>query len=186
MKRNLRFLFFPVTVIIVGMIAFLPTFFDSSVGRTERNQKIYSPLFDAYGSDIILLFFGYAGCVDVCTPRMEEIAAIYSSIREKKEVQVLFVNLIPPADPGLPDRFARFFHPDFQGIYPGGKMLELLKKEFGLYVVRSLFDEYEYDHTSFLFMLQKEAEGYVLKYIYRQAPFDQTLILQDIEKRGRE
>ena len=181
-KLDVRFLLFPVTLVLIGVIAFTPTLFDRSIGKTDVDKKIHSSSFAQYESSVLLVFFGYAGCVDVCTPRLQELADIYRSIKANKNVEVIFMNVISPTDPELPERFARFFHPDFQGIYPDEEELEILKKELDLYIVRSLFDEDEYDHTSFLFMLQKKKDGYHLRHVYMQAPFDKTLILQDIEQ----
>ena len=181
-KSRLRYLLLPVTLVTIGLVIFIPTLFDRSAGRFNVNKQIHSPLFKAYNNDIILLFFGYAGCVDVCTPRLQEMADIYKDIKKKEKVQVLFINLIPVADEKLPEQFASAFHPDFKGVYPGKEELETLKKEFDLYIVRSLFNKNEYDHTSFLFLLQKGEKGYMLKHIYIRVPFDKSLILNDIER----
>jgi protein SCO1/2 len=178
----LRFLFLPLLLCAIAAIMFVPSLFDSSAGKVEMDERVHSEVINRYDEKVLLLFFGYAGCVDICTPRMEEVATIYREVNQKSDVGVLFINLLPLEDQNVADGFAKYFDASFIGFYPGEKELRKLREEFNIYFARSLLEADEYDHTAFLFMLVKEADGYHLKGIYTRVPFDKEMVLADIRR----
>ena len=155
---------------------------DSDSGVIKLNQKISSPVFKKYDNKLLFVFFGYVGCADVCTPRLEELSKIYKDLNHKEEIDIntIFVNLIKLQDSELPQLFAEAFHKDFKGVYLKDDILRELKREFDIYISKSLFDDTEYEHTAFLFLLKKNKDDYYLKRIYTNVPFDKEIIIKDI------
>lgn len=139
----------------------------------EINRKIESELFSQYKNENILVFFGYVGCIDICTPRLEEVSIIYEKLKKLNiDVRVLFINLTKQNDPELVDLFAKSFNKDFEGIYPEKLELNSLKKEFSIYSAQKLGSSYEVDHTAFLYLVKKIDSKHYLKRIYVKVPFN--------------
>ena len=147
----------------------------------EINREINSELFNHYKSKNILVFFGYVGCIDICTPRLNEMSTIYENLKKLNiDVKVLFINLTKQNDPDLVNLFAKSFNEDFEGIYLDKSELNSLKKEFRVYSVPKLGSSYEVDHTAFLYLLKKVDSKYYLNKIYVKVPFNVPVNGNDI------
>jgi protein SCO1 len=180
----MKYFLLPVSLIILlAFVAFSINLIPGS-GIIEKNKKIYSSVFNPYKNKVLLVFFGYIGCSDVCTPRLTELAKIYQQLSKtnKNDVAVVFVNLTQLSNSTLADLYAKTYHPDFNGMYVDTSELNDLKAEFNVYNSPSLISENTYNHTALLFLLKKATDGYYLKRIYVTTPFDQSLILKDIKK----
>jgi len=154
----------------------------TNYGIIKLDKKLETKVFNDYDEDILLIFFGYVGCIDVCTPRMTEIAGIYDRIKKKKSVRPVFVNLIELKDIKLAQEFASAFNKDYKALKISKSELNSLKNEFNVYSTPSLSSKTDLNHTSFLFLLKKEKGEYHLRRIYVNTPFKENIILQDIRK----
>lgn len=170
-------------VAIITAVVLLP-FVSSYFSQKEYikiNREIKSTLFDSYNEKNILVFFGYVGCVDICTPRLEELSLIYEKLKKAKiEAHVLFINLSKLEDPELADLFVKSFHKEFEGIYLNKSELNSLKREFNVYSAPSLGRSADLDHTAFLYLLKKNDFKYYLNKIYTKTPFHVSIIDNDI------
>lgn len=71
----------------------------------------------AYRGNIMLVFFGYTNCPDVCPLTMAQLANIHRDLGEPDDLQVVMVTVDPENDtPQIVDAFAKGFHPDFIGL----------------------------------------------------------------------
>ena len=167
-----------IVITLISTIILIP-FLSSYL--TENNyvqvkQEIASPVFDSYDEKYLLVYFGYVGCIDICTPRLTEISSAYNKLKAANiDVGVVFINLSKIDDPESADLFAKSFNKNFKGIYPEKKQLESVKKEFKVYSALRLGDSYEMDHTSFLYLLKKNESKYNLNIIYTTIPLDQAV-----------
>lgn len=130
-----------------------------------------------------LLFFGYFGCRDVCTPILEEMAKMYESkeFEEVKEsVDFIFVNLTPEVEVFQPDLFAKYFNKNFKGVYLSKSELFAIDRNFELYFARSLSDDTELNHTDNIYFIQNDKESKVLKSIYSTHPLKIKKLIDDI------
>lgn len=84
---------------------------------------------------IVLLFFGYTTCPDVCPTTMAELNMVLNQILEKAEhVQVVFVSVDPERDtPQAVQDYASRFNPSFIGL--SGSLDELGKiwQDYGIF-----------------------------------------------------
>lgn len=131
----------------------------------------------------VLLFFGYFGCRDVCTPILEEMSKMYESkeFEELKEsVDFVFVNLTPEVEAFEPDLFAKYFNNDFKGVYLSKSELFSMDRNFELYFARSLSDNSELDHTDNLYLIENNSKTKVLKSIYSTHPIKRKKLIDDI------
>lgn len=74
---------------------------------------------DYYKDNIVLLFFGYTNCADVCPFTLGYLKQVYEQLSpaEQAEVQIVFVTIDPEYDtPEHLDGFVNFFNEDFIGV----------------------------------------------------------------------
>lgn len=86
--------------------------------------------------DIVLLFFGYTSCPDVCPATLAELRQALSDLNEQdaKRVKVVFVTVDPERDsPERVQEYVERFDPAFIGL--GGEKTDLEKiwAEYGVY-----------------------------------------------------
>lgn len=159
-------------------------------GRIAVNKRIEAPYLNENQKEYLLVFFGYVGCVKVCTPVLHQIGDFYASAQFaplKPFVGVSFVNLMPELAPDQPDMFAKSFHPDFKGVYLMQKELMRVDRQFSLFFSKSISDPGEIDHSDHLYLIQRKKDGsLILKNIYSTHPIDRAMIMDDIRKLQKE
>ena len=166
-------------IVIVLIIPLWGTIFPS-FGYIKLDQKLESSHFKQYSAKNLLVFFGYVGCADICTPRLLELAKVYKDLEKKQvDVTVLFINLSPIKDVNAPALFAKSFHPEFKGLYLNQQQLKDVKLEFNVYST-ALRENNQLDHSAFLYRLEKNNNNYYLTRIYTQAPFSEAVIVSDL------
>jgi protein SCO1 len=185
MKKN--FLGWTLLVLVLlcsVLIMVLPTLFTKGVSRVELHQTFDLPLILDSDKEVELLFFGYSGCSDICTPRLASISYFYAGLDKKlqSKIGVRFVDISSPEDRTLPQRFAKFFHRDFKGIYLDKATLRDYTKEFSVFFAPSLMDDFEYEHTTNLYLVKKELGTKEISYVYSAYPYDFKQIELDIKE----
>ncbi|MCU7950016.1 MAG: SCO family protein [gamma proteobacterium symbiont of Bathyaustriella thionipta] len=165
------------------LLIFLPSISAEKNGRITINRAINLPLLKQHEKETLLVFFGYSGCVDICTPRLMQIASWYDKLNVsiKKRTTLLFFDLSSPEDKNTPDRFAKTFHNDFHGIYLNRQNINNYVSAFDVYYAQSLFKANEIDHTSHLYLLKKGEKGHDLRTIYSAYPYDLLQVKTDME-----
>ena len=84
---------------------------------------------------IVLIFFGYTNCPDVCPLTLVEMKSVYQKLRggEAEKLEFVFVSVDPERD--TLERLSQYipsFHPDFYGVRVEEDALETLKKHYWL------------------------------------------------------
>jgi len=97
---------------------------------TDHNGKAKS-LADFSGK-VVVLFFGFTHCPDVCPTTLAELALVMKQLGEDaKKVQVLFVTVDPERDtPQLLAQYVPSFDPGFLGLYGDLDATARTAKEF--------------------------------------------------------
>lgn len=66
---------------------------------------------------LVLVFFGFTNCPDVCPLTMGRLARIYRDLGEPEDVQVVMITVDPEHDtPEVLQEYLGRFHPDFVGL----------------------------------------------------------------------
>ena len=112
--------------------------------------------------DIVLLFFGYTSCPDVCPTTMAELRQALSELNAKdaERVKVVFVTVDPDRD--SPERVQAYvdqFNPAFIGLSGSTTDLEKVWADYGVY--REIADEqsaagYIVDHTARVSLIDRQ------------------------------
>jgi protein SCO1 len=109
---------------------------------------------------LVVVFFGYSHCPDICTPTLAKLAALRKTLgNEAQAVQVVFVTVDPAHD--TPEQLAGFlpkFDPTFVGLTGKPEEIAAAAKEYKIaYVPASGHGHPQVDHGSAI--LVKDAAG---------------------------
>ena len=117
---------------------------------------------------VVLVFFGYTRCPDVCPTTMAEMAAVMTKLGESAaRVQVLFITLDPARDTqALLSKYVPAFDPRFLGLVGDQAATEKTAKEFKIFFQKvdgKTPDAYTIDHTSGSYVF--DAQGRVRLFV---------------------
>ena len=102
---------------------------------------------------LVLVFFGFTHCPDVCPTTLSEMAGIMKSLGpDADKLQVLFVTLDPERDtPEVMAGYVPAFHPGFLGLYADQPTTEKVARDFKIFLQRVPAADgksYTIDHTA--------------------------------------
>ena len=110
---------------------------------------------------IVVLYFGYTSCPDVCPTTLANLRRALNDLGEKaEEVQLVFVAVDWQKD--TPERVASYlsaFHPSFVGLSGAQEQIDAVTKDFGIFYQINPPDEsgyYTVDHTATTLVLDRE------------------------------
>lgn len=84
---------------------------------------------------VVLMFFGYANCPDVCPTTLSEFKRVHEALGEDAgQVAFVFVTVDPERDPPeMVAQYARAFNPDFIGLSGAEEELAPIWEEYFVY-----------------------------------------------------
>lgn len=136
---------------------------------------------------IILLYFGYMTCPDICPTTLAELQNIYLQLDQPADqVKVVFVTVDPSRD--TLDRLTSYthaFNADFIGVRADEMTLKQVMDQFGATAVRRQVGDsplsYTMDHTASIFLIgpnQQLLSQYLYGTDYRDILHDVQTVLQ--------
>ncbi|MEO8354350.1 MAG: SCO family protein [Chloroflexota bacterium] len=117
---------------------------------------------DGMRGKIVLLFFGYTSCPDVCPTTMAELKTALDEIGEEnaKNVQVVFVTVDPERDtPQRVQEYVNHFNKDFVGLSGSESQLAKIWSEYGVFreiVEGTSAAGYLVDHTARVTLIDQD------------------------------
>ena len=119
-------------------------------------------------SDLTLLFFGYAGCPDVCPTTLAVWNQVYESLGDEAgRVRFILVTVDPERD--TPERMKQYlavFNPDFIGLTGTPDELETIYETYGIYREKDTESEtaagYLVSHTGSAYVLDARLQRILL------------------------
>jgi len=123
---------------------------------------------------VVVLFFGYTHCPDVCPATLAELAEVMRRLGDDAaRVQVLFVTVDPERDtPELLARYVPAFDPTFVGLSGDNDATARMAKEFRVFYEKragSTPDTYTVDHSAGTYIY--DPQGRLRVYVsYGQGP----------------
>jgi protein SCO1/2 len=118
-----------------------------------------------FRGQVVLLYFGYATCPDVCPATLRDVAEAFDMIGNKSDqVQLLWITVDPERDtPELMEDYVQHFHPDFLGLAPRSAEETLeVATQYGIYYEKQDYGSatgYLMDHTATITLVDQD--GYV-------------------------
>jgi protein SCO1/2 len=132
---------------------------------------------------VVVMFFGYTQCPDVCPTTLAELAATMSKLgQDADRVQVLFVTVDPERDTrDLLSRYVPAFNPSFLGLYGDAASTAEVAKEFKILYQKqpgATPGTYTVDHSAGTFIF--DPQGRLRVYVsYGQGP---DILVHDIRE----
>lgn len=111
---------------------------------------------EEFRGKVVLLFFGYTHCPDVCPTTLADMARMMQLLgSDADKVQVLFVTVDPERDtPELLAKYVPHFHPSFIGLYGDAQATEQAATAFrAMYKKQPAASGYTMDHTSGTYLM---------------------------------
>lgn len=112
---------------------------------------------------VVVLFFGYTHCPDVCPTTMDDVAKSLKLLQGKRQqVQVLFVTLDPERDTQqVLAQYVPSFDPGFLGLYGDLAATEKVAKDFKLFYKKQASggkSGYTIDHSAGMYVFDKQGK----------------------------
>jgi len=133
--------------------------FGKSLELTDHNGQRRT-LAD-YKGKVVVLFFGYTQCPDVCPVTLAEMAKVAQDLgADAARLQVLFVTLDPERDTrDVLKRYVPQFNPSFIGLYGDAEATARTAKEFKIYFQKKPLEKggsYTVDHSAGSYILDQQ------------------------------
>jgi protein SCO1/2 len=114
-----------------------------------------------YLGQIVLLYFGYTFCPDVCPTTLSDLKRVQNQVDESGEnVQMIMITVDPERD--TPDKIAEYvahFHPTFVGLSGTKKAIDEAADGYGVYYEKhegTPATGYLVDHTARVFVIEPD------------------------------
>jgi len=133
---------------------------------------------------IVLLFFGYTHCPDVCPTALGIMAELMEKLmpEERKRIQVLFISVDPERDtPEVLKDYVPHFNPAFIGLTGNEKEIEKTAKEYKAYYKKVEGESaggYLIDHTATIYLVTPDMK---IKLLYTPAKQEPKKMAEDIK-----
>ena len=126
---------------------------------TLRSAEGSLSLKDLRGS-VVLIFFGYTSCQNVCPISLATISNVFSQMSpdELKRTKALFISLDPEKDNlEILKQYTNYFHPNIVGLTDDIKTLTKVAKQYGVKYKKTLVPDsalgYVISHSDDIFMV---------------------------------
>lgn len=125
--------------------------FAKSFKLTDHLGKVRT--LEDFKGQVVLLFFGYTHCPDVCPTTMADLAKAMKLLGEdSRRVQVLFVTVDPERDtPQLLAQYVPSFYPSFLGLYGTVDEIAATASDYKIYYSKQASNgqaKYTIDHSA--------------------------------------
>jgi cytochrome oxidase Cu insertion factor (SCO1/SenC/PrrC family) len=111
---------------------------------------------------LVLLFFGYTYCPDICPTELANLAAVFDALGDQADkVQGLFVSLDPARDtPEVLANYVGYFHPGMVGLTGSEAEVQQLAKQYRVNYQRHERADggYSIDHSANLYLINGQGE----------------------------
>ena len=132
---------------------------------------------------VVLMFFGFTSCPDVCPATLAEAKRILEGLGEDAQnVRFVFITVDPERD--TPDQLGKYvsnFHPEIVGLTGSPEELQTMFDAYGIYAAKVPLEdsaaEYTMEHTARVFLVDQDG---LLRLSYAFGTPDED-ILQDVQ-----
>lgn len=139
----------------------------------KSNQIITANLLTQ--SDNVLVFFGYPGCRDICSPMLQRLQSVYESCANSQHLAVVFVNLWEEMSKHETQQYVQFFHKDFIGFAFSNE----LNQQFGVWKIPQ--PNGQLIHNDYIYLLEnKQYNQWVIKELFK-ATFSKEQLLSQLQ-----
>jgi len=114
-----------------------------------------------FANKIVLLYFGYTFCPDVCPTTMADLGRVQRALDNAGEdVQVIMITVDPDRDtPEVMGQYVQHFHPTFVGLSGVQEQIDAIGASYGVYYQKhegTAATGYLVDHTARVFVIDRD------------------------------
>jgi protein SCO1/2 len=105
----------------------------------------------AFGGEVLLVYFGYTNCPDVCPTTLATAARAVAGLdpEDRERTRLLMVSVDPARDgPDYLQTYMEFFDPSFLGATGDVDALDVVTSQYGVYYQLGKGEDYTVDHTA--------------------------------------
>lgn len=128
-----------------------------------------------FAGKIVLLYFGYTTCPDICPTNLGNLAYAMKLLNEQEltQVQVLMISVDPARDTlDKLTSYLGYFHPAFQGLSGSEEAIAQVARQYGAVYQKVSIDGsalgYSVDHSAFTYLIDQQGK------LIRQLPHATT------------
>jgi len=134
---------------------------DYAKGFTLKDANGATRTLADFKGKVVVLFFGYAQCPDVCPTTMTEMTQVKQQLgADAGKLQVVFVTVDPERDtPEVMKAYMGAFDPSFVALIPTPEQLTAVAKDFKIYYKKSegkTPTSYSMDHSAASYVYDPE------------------------------
>ena len=112
---------------------------------------------------IVLLYFGFTSCPDVCPTTLVDVKRAFAALGEKaNEVVLVFITVDPERDTVVKmAEYASAFHPDFVALSGTEEELLPIYERYGVYREKEKVEseiDYLYAHTAIIYVIDRDGK----------------------------
>lgn len=114
-----------------------------------------------YEGRVVLLYFGYTYCPDVCPTSLAVMGEAMKRLEEEHSVKGLLISIDPQRDtPDKLEQYAPYFHPQITGLATDENRLLEVATRYGAYYKKVEREEGDYlmDHTSRIYLIDQKGK----------------------------
>ena len=137
-----------------------PTGGDFTLTGTQGKVSLHD-----YAGKIVLLYFGYTTCPDICPTNLGNLSSAMRllSEEERNKVQVLMISVDPERDDQTKmDTYLPYFHPSFKGLTGTPEQIAEIAKRYGAVYQKAALGEgalgYSVDHSAFTYLINAQGK----------------------------
>ena len=137
-----------------------------------------------YDDKVVLIFFGYANCPDICPMTMSAVNNVMNELGDNSQkVQVLFVSVDPERDTEEKLKsYMNYFNDRFVGLTGTPEEIDRVADDYNVFYEKEYVDsasEYLIGHNSSVLLITPDGEIFLR---YPQNRMDPASIAADIER----
>lgn len=123
-------------------------------------------LLDTYRGKVMVVFFGFTQCPDVCPTTMAELAQVREKLspEQRDQMQVIMISIDPQRDtPAVIKQYVSAFDPSFVGLTGSDEQIAKVAGSFKAYYKKvESGQSYTMEHSSGLYVLDTQGESRLL------------------------
>lgn len=129
------------------------------VGADGRPQDL-----TYFRSKVLIVFFGYTSCPDICPSAMRKFASVLGNMRsaDAEQIQVVFISVDPARDTAeKADTYVKWFNPGFIGLTGSDQQIADVASQFKAYYSKQPVAGgmgYVIDHSASAYVLDKKGQ----------------------------
>jgi len=129
---------------------------------TDQNGKPFT--LSSMRGKVILLYFGYTSCPDVCPLTLSDMAAARKDLgQDANQVQVIFVTVDPERDSQqVLQKYVPAFDPTFIGVRGTPAEIKTVADAYGVKYKKTLLENsalgYAVDHSAFIYVIDRSGQ----------------------------